>query len=143
MEKAVNTFFSFSYEIATKDSNSFVTFGRQTHDNCAATEGNTRLHGEHRDMEERARTQNSAVHKLFACKRNRMRSRSWPLFAERTRHCLLAKAFEAMRDRKKSRTSSRFVSVDAVAHRELGSVIPAPLCARFHRPASTMPATDP
>ena len=89
VEKVVNTFLSFSYEIATKDSNSFVTFGRQTHDNCAATEGHTRLHGEHRDMEERARTQNSVVHKLFACKRNRMRSRSWPLFAERTRLLVL------------------------------------------------------
>jgi hypothetical protein len=53
---------------------------------------------------------------LLVAKENRVRTRSWPLFAERRGLCLLAKAFEAMRDRKKSRTSSRFVSSDAVAH---------------------------
>jgi hypothetical protein len=53
---------------------------------------------------------------LLVAKENRVRTRSWPLFMKRTRLCLLAKAFEAIQDRKKSRTSSRFISTDAVAH---------------------------
>jgi hypothetical protein len=80
---------------------------------------------------------------LWVAKENRVCTRSWSLFTERTRLCLLVKAFEAMRDRKKSRTSSRFVSTDAVAHLLSGSVIPAPLCARFQRPASAVPAVHP
>ena len=35
----------------------------------AATEGPTRLHTEHPDIEKRVRAQNSVVHKPFACKR--------------------------------------------------------------------------
>jgi hypothetical protein len=65
---------------ATKDSNNFVTFGHPPHGSGAATESQTRLHGEHRDMEERVRPKNSVVHKPFACERNRMRTRGWPLF---------------------------------------------------------------
>jgi hypothetical protein len=87
-----------------------------THGNCAATEGHPRLHAEHPDIEERARLQNCVVHKPFVAKENRVRTRNWPLFTKRTRLCLLAKAFEAIQDRKKSRTSSRFISTDAVAH---------------------------
>jgi hypothetical protein len=89
--------------MAPKDSNSFVTF-----DHC---------------------TQNIATWKnayevttvlginLWLAKRIELTTAAGLFFfAERTRLCLLAVAFEAMRDRKKLRPSSRFVSADAVAH---------------------------
>jgi hypothetical protein len=78
--------------------------------------GHTRLHAEHPDTEEWGRPQNSVEHKPFACKREfELATAGGPLFfAERTR--LLANEFEAMRDRKKSRNSRRFVPADAVAH---------------------------